>query len=334
MTMRRMRPFRWAASILALAGTSVAADPLAPAAGGAVVNGVVISEAAVDRQLQRVAPARRVESRGPILDNLIENVLLDQYLAQLPACAVKKEEIEKGVDELRTEVKAQGKDLADLLKFRQMSEAELREQIAAELRWTKYTAEQVSDAKLQALFDKEKELFDGTLVRASHILLTPKLDDPKEVEAATAELRKVKREVEAKAAEGAAKLPADADKLAREKKRRELLEEGFGAAAKEQSQCPSAKQGGDVEYFQRAGKMVEPFAKAAFGLQPGQMSDVVQTQFGLHLILVTDRKPGLEIKFADVKDDVKEELTGRIRDDLLAKLKPKATIKINPPPKP
>ena len=55
--------------------------------------------------------------------------------------------------------------------------------------------------------------------------------------------------------------------------------------------------------------MVEPFARAAFALKPYTMSDVVQTQFGCHLILVTDRKAGQEVKFADVKDEVRETIS-------------------------
>ena len=88
-----------------------------------------------------------------------------------------------------------------------------------------------------------------------------------------------------------------------------------------------------MDYFQRSGKMVEPFAKAAFALKPFQMSDVVQTQFGVHLILLTDRKPGLDVKYADVKGDVKDEFCDQLRDQVVAKLKPRANIVIMPAPK-
>ena len=60
--------------------------------------------------------------------------------------------------------------------------------------------------------------------------------------------------------------------------------------------------------------MVAPFSQAAFSLQPFQMSDVVKTQFGYHLILVTERKPGREVKFEDVKEMVKEELDRQMRE--------------------
>ena len=52
--------------------------------------------------------------------------------------------------------------------------------------------------------------------------------------------------------------------------------------------------------------MVEPFAKAAFTLPPYKVSDVVTTQFGHHLILVTERKPGKAVKYEEIKEDVKE----------------------------
>ena len=64
--------------------------------------------------------------------------------------------------------------------------------------------------------------------------------------------------------------------------------------------------GGDINYFPRNG-VVKPFAKAAFAVPaPYQMSDVVQTPFGYHLILVTDHKAGIEVKFEEAKDQVRE----------------------------
>lgn len=63
----------------------------------------------------------------------------------------------------------------------------------------------------------------------------------------------------------------------------------FAEAAAEVSLCPSGSRGGDLGYFGR-GMMVKPFEDAAFSLEPGIVSAPVQTQFGWHLILVTDKK--------------------------------------------
>ncbi len=65
--------------------------------------------------------------------------------------------------------------------------------------------------------------------------------------------------------------------------------EDFANLAAEYSLCPSGANGGDLGFFGR-GMMVKPFEDAAFSLETGKVSEPVQTQFGWHLILVTDKK--------------------------------------------
>jgi len=208
----------------------------------------------------------------------------------------------------------------------------LREHITADIRWDKYATTQATEKALREYFESNKEMFDGTMVRARHILLTPAPGDPKSAEQAQAQLLAYKKEVEDKVAAGLAKVPATADALAREKARTQLMDEAFAALAKEKSACPSKAQGGDVNWFQRAGFMVEAFAKVAFSLKPYQMSDVVKTQFGYHLILVTDRKAGRDVKFDDgnIKDDVKEVYCEKLRENVAAQVRAKSTIVITP----
>ena len=79
-------------------------------------------------------------------------------------------------------------------------------------------------------------------------------------------------------------------------------------------------------------KMVEePFAKAAFALQPGQLSDLVQTTYGMHLIKVTDRKPGKPSDYSAVRDEVFAMAVMDMRASLLMQLRKTAKVEINLP---
>ena len=79
--------------------------------------------------------------------------------------------------------------------------------------------------------------------------------------------------------------------------------EDFAALAREFSQCPSSAKGGDLGYFKR-GKMAKPFEEAAFGLKAGEVSDIVETRFGFHLIKLVDKKPEGTIRYEDVKEKI------------------------------
>jgi len=79
------------------------------------------------------------------------------------------------------------------------------------------------------------------------------------------------------------------EKEAKQVKARLDRGEDFAEVAKEVSKCPSAARGGDLGFFGR-GAMVPEFEKAAFALEVGEVSGPVKTQFGWHIIMVTDKK--------------------------------------------
>lgn len=138
------------------------------------------------------------------------------------------------------------------------------------------------------------------------------------------------------------KIDADADEGTKSKKLKEakaLLKEArkakveFAELAKEHSEGPSAPNGGDLGYFAK-GRMVPSFETAAFALQPGGISDVVETQFGYHIIKVEEKRAARDIPFDEVKDAIRENIklqrgNGEI-EKWIDKLRGEATIELRP----
>ena len=314
--------------------TPVTKPEVRPTGIAATVNGKTIAEVAVYRALRQFPEQHKEMARKEILSHLIENALIDEYLTALKI-TVDDKEVDKVLSELKAELTAAKKDYVKELEAMMLTEAEFRVEVVAQMKWEKFVKQQGTEAALKQLFESSPDVFDGTVVRARHILMTPGTDEAKQKEAA-AKLRGIKQVVEQEAGKAVAALPATADALQKEQVRVNKTDELFAAYAKEYSACPSKKDGGDLNYFPRAGAMVEPFAKAAFALKPYEMSDVVATEFGYHLILVTQRRAGMPKKFEDVKDDVQILYAMRLREAVIAQMKPKAQITITPttPPTP
>jgi peptidyl-prolyl cis-trans isomerase D len=132
----------------------------------------------------------------------------------------------------------------------------------------------------QAYANNSQQYETPEQVRASHILLKTEGKDDATVKAKAEELLK--------------KAKAGAD---------------FAELAKANSEDEaSAKNGGDLDYFGR-GRMVPEFDQVAFALQPGQTSDVVKTQYGYHIIKVTDKKSATTRPLAEVRQQLSDQLS-------------------------
>lgn len=103
----------------------------------------------------------------------------------------------------------------------------------------------------------------------------------------------------------------------------------FAEEAKKHSDCPSGQQGGSLGWFGR-GMMVPEFDKVAFEMAKGEVSGIVTTQFGYHIIYKADQKGGGKQTLVDVHDQIKDllrhEARGRAMDAYVAELRDKAQI--------
>jgi parvulin-like peptidyl-prolyl isomerase len=300
--------------LAALAGTSLgqAAKPLA------LVNGQPIYRAEVDAILKRQPPsatplteAQQKQMQGVALDFLINDMLMKQFLERQrvgkPPLSPHGPEVNKQLAEFDAALKKKNNSLAQFLKETGQTEEDVRASIVKELQWEAYVSEHLKDEDVKRYYDENKVFFDKVMVRASHILIrVPAAAKPAEREAARAKLLALRKEIVAGKID-------------------------FAEAAKKYSGCPTAPNGGDLSFFPRKGAVQEPFAKAAYALNKGEVSDVVETDYGLHLIKVTDRMPGEPSTFDKVKDDVRRMCVEEMGQDILVREHKAAKIQINWP---
>ncbi len=285
------------------------------------VNGQAIAALAVYRGLLREDPSHWKAARQEILSYLIDNLLVEQYLTQLKV-EVDAKDVEARFAQIQDEAKKSKQDFQEILTKLHLTEPELKKELHAALRWDKFVLQQAPEKVLLDYFQKNPAMFDGSQTQARHILVSAGDDG-----AGQQKIAALKKAIEDEVARETTKTPAG-DKLAQEKARAQALLVAFAGAAARESTCPSKKQGGELPWFRRVGDMVEPFARAAFALRPYQLSDAVKSEFGYHLVLVVDRKPGRDVKFEDVKGFVAEVYGERLRDAIIAAYKPRSKIEI------
>jgi parvulin-like peptidyl-prolyl isomerase len=300
-----------ALSAPASAQTAPAAPPATEVA--ATVNGQPVTVAELDAALRANLPnvpltaAQRARLRATLVNDLIDDALLRQLLAK-NAPPVAPTELDAQMKALTARLTRENATLAAYLKQTGQTEAQLRAEWATQIQLDAYVKTQVTDEQLKAYHAAHRDHYDRVEVRISHIMVRIGRSAPAaDRDAAKAVLQAVRAEV------AAGKLD-------------------FAAAARKHSQCPTAKDGGDLGFvFRRGMPEDEPLAKAAFAMKVGELSEVLETDYGFHILTVTDRKPGTPAPLEKCRGEVLEDYTDDYRAGLVMKLRKDAQIKITLP---
>lgn len=266
-----------------------------------------------------------------VVNELIVKALLDEEIAKRDI-KVSKDDVEDAIKEIVDKVGSK-EQLNNILKKNGVSASQFKVDLTEEIKMKKLAKElgssDVSDAEAQKFYNDNIDKFKyPDRVRASHILVSANpaeiaeivKSDPKNKEISNEEIdSKVKSEMDAK--------KAKAEKLLAQVKADTTQ---FAKIAKENSDdTTTAVKGGDLGFF-AAQEMVPEFSKAAFSLRPNSVSGVVQTQFGYHIIFVTDRMAAGQEPFEKVKNEIKGYLTNQkqlqLVDNLVESLKKTAKV--------
>ena len=286
----------------------------------AIVNGSVITSEEFNRELsqvkqrslqhgQELSSIQLEDIRNKILENLIDFELLFQE-SRNNEIKVEKEAVDSQMKLLKQKF-SNDTEFKNFLSELNLSESALKLKIEKGIAIQKLIETQIaqkikiSDKESKVFYDTKPDLFkQPEQIKASHILIKvePDADEMKKSEAK----QKIKN-IQQKLNKG----------------------EDFATLAKEFSEGPSKNNGGDLGYFQR-GQMVKPFEDVAFALKTEDVSDIVETQFGYHIIKVVDKKPEKTIAYENVKKDLaqhlKQEKTNQEVKIYIQKLREKAKI--------
>lgn len=295
------------------------------------VNGVPITESQVRRQVadEYGMQLEKFAAQAPELAAQQEKIAMKRMVNQMVIERLLDEEAKKAGIEITeeqlvaemTEKLAAATPPQTIEEFKQKYEAQgsdfaaLKARLAKQMKYFKLleagdpNSIKVTEDDAKKYYDENPDEFKiPEQVRASHILLSIESTDP------NADPNQVKAQAREKAETLLKQVKEGAD---------------FATVAKENSACPSAAQGGDLGMFGRD-SMVKPFEEAAFGLKVGEISDVVETQFGYHIIKVTEHQDPNTVTFVEAKDqlvaNLKAAKTNEAFEKYIASLQENAAI--------
>ncbi|MGI6100482.1 MAG: peptidylprolyl isomerase [Kiritimatiellia bacterium] len=302
-----------------LAAPKAAVDP---AKALVTVNGESLTYGEADTMMRRMltaqgAPAEQMDAIVQQMGDSIRNDIADQFvvatLLKQEAVARKIEVSDAELDSAVSNLTARlppDTDLQSALKRMGLTEEQFRKDIRNNESIRKLFENETekvpaaSDEEIAAFYNENAARFtEGEEVTARHILIDTRETDE----------------------DGKAKAKVKAEEL-----RKQLVEGAdFAALAAANSDCPSKAEGGSLGSFGR-GRMVPAFEQAAFALATNAISEVVETDFGFHIIQVTDRSEGGKKSLEEVREQIADQLARKKKNEvfesLIEGLRAKATI--------
>jgi len=275
---------------------------------------IIRFKAQVSGRGQTIPPEQMAMMEKQLLEQLIQIQLLRAKATDADKAAGKvlaDKRFEEAKAKLGSE-EALNRQLKLMGVSREEVQAKWAESAVAEAVLKRELKVSVTDAEVKKYFDDNPARFEEPeKARASHILLTT--TDPK----TNAELTEEQKAAKHKQMEGLLK--------------RARAGEDFAKLAKEYSEDPGSKDKGGEYEFPR-GQMVPEFETAAFALGTNQVSEIITTRFGYHIIKLSAKIPARKIEFAKAANDIKEGLTQQALQkqfpDYIAKLKKDAGVEI------
>lgn len=263
-------------------------------------------EAALRRGNVAALPAgpQRRQAEAAALEQLVDEALLKQLVAK-EAITADPAAVDAAVAQLQKQIADRGGTFAAFLAQTGRDEATLRAQVALELAMRQFVTQRLTPQAVAGYFEKHRREIDGTLVRVSHVVLRPDLGRG---EAAVEECLARAAAIRGRILQG---------------------ETTFAEAARAHSAGPSRRRDGDVGYMPRRSAAHEEFAKQAFALAKGDISQPFVTPFGVHIVQATDVQSG-DRTLVSLRPQIEQVLAQQIVRDAVAEVRRDAPVEYAP----
>jgi peptidyl-prolyl cis-trans isomerase C len=259
------------------------------------VNGEAITKAEFEQSVHNlegragrtVPPEQRDEVYRGLLNDMLAFKLLKQEATKRQV-ALSDQDVETAMKQVQRQFPNEAA-FKQAMTAQKLSLAQVRDEARNTMLVQKLLEQEVAGkievkpADISAFYEKNPDRFkQPEAVKASHVLIAvPQGSDEAAKKAARAKAEDVLKQARAGT--------------------------DFAALAKKYSNDASAPHGGDLGFFPR-GQMVPPFEAAAFALEPGKVSDIVETPFGFHVIKVTEKRPARTVPFSEVAAQIEQYL--------------------------